>query len=85
MANHPSSLKRHRQSEKQRLRNRSRKSEITSFEKKVRQSTTKEDALKFLKTFISKISKASQKGNIHKKNAARHVSRLAQWVNKIAS
>jgi len=85
MANHPSSLKRHRQSEKQRLRNRVRRSEINSVEKKVKKATTKEEALKYLKLFVSKIAKAAQKGNIHKRNAGRHVSRLTQWVNKLAS
>ena len=84
MANHPSALKRQRQSEKQQVRNRAVKSTIKTLVKKVRATKSKADALKELKGAISKLSKAAQKGSIHKNTASRKISRLTSFVNKLA-
>ena len=84
MANHPSSLKRQRQSEKQRTRNRVVKSNIRTLVKKVRGAASKDAALKELKAAISKLSKAAQKGGIHKNTASRKISRLTSFVNKLS-
>ncbi len=84
MANHPSALKRQRQSEKQQVRNRAVKSTIKTLVKKVRATKSKADALKELKAAISKLSKAAQKGGIHKNTASRKISRLTSFVNKLA-
>lgn len=77
MANHPSALKRNRQSQKRRARNRNCKSEIAALTKKFLQSPQAE-AGKIAVVLQSKIDKAARKGTIHWKTAARRVSRLAQ-------
>lgn len=83
MANHPSSLKRQRQSEKRRVKNRAVKSTIKTTTKKVRATTTKSAGLAELTTAISKLAKAASKGVIHKNTASRKISRLAQFVNRL--
>ncbi len=81
MANHASALKRHRQSEKARLRNASTKSNIRTAIKRVTTALAEgktEDAKKGLATAISTLDSAASKGVIHKNNASRKVSRLTR-------
>ncbi len=84
MANHKSALKRARQNELSRLRNKATKTRVKSIIKDVR-STIKEsssgDAKTKLNAAQSLIDKASKKGVIHKKAAARKISRLTKLVN----
>ena len=84
MANHKSALKRARQNELRRLRNKSTKSRIKSLVKQVRTSTgdsSEKDTMFKLNAAQSTIDKASKKGVIHKRTAARKISRLTKLVN----
>ena len=79
MANHKSALKRARQNENRRLRNKSVKTRVKSVVKAVR--TSESDAGAKLDEAKSVIAKAAKRGIIHKRTAARTVSRLAKHVN----
>lgn len=84
MANHKSALKRHRQSLVRRIRNRAIKSVLKKSIKDVNlavEQNSPEDAQAALKTAIPTISRAASKGTIHKRNAARKISRLTRKVN----
>ena len=86
MANHKSAEKRARQNEKRRVRNKAVKTRVKHATKEVRQTaaeTSKEEALAKLKAAQSTINKAHKKGVVHKKTAARKISRLAKLVNAI--
>lgn len=85
MANHRSSLKRMRSSEKRRQRNRIVRGRTRTAIKKTRISVAAnkwEDAELALQTAISALDKAAQKGVIHKNNAARRKSRLVRHYNQ---
>ena len=84
MANHKSALKRARQNELGRLRNKAVKTRLKSTVKDVRLSvaeSSNEDVTAKLIAAQSLIDKASKKGVIHKKTAARKISRLSKLVN----
>ena len=84
MANHKSALKRARQNEIKRIRNKSVKTRVKSIVKDVRLSVSensKEAALKKLEMAKSNIDRAAQKCVIHKKTASRKISRLSKLVN----
>ncbi|MDR2503545.1 MAG: 30S ribosomal protein S20 [Deltaproteobacteria bacterium] len=84
MANHKSALKRHEQSLKRAARNRSVRSRVKNAIKGVRtalQANNQELAAQALLRATSIIDRASTKGVVHWKNAARKVSRLAKAVN----
>ncbi|MEJ2223230.1 MAG: 30S ribosomal protein S20 [Desulfobacterales bacterium] len=86
MANHKSAEKRARQNEKRRVRNKAARTRIKHVTKEVRQASgegSKEDALAKLKAAQSIVDKALKKGVIHKKTAARKISRLSKLVNTI--
>jgi small subunit ribosomal protein S20 len=88
LANHKSAIKRARQNEMRRLRNKSVKTRVKSIVKDVRLSvdeSPKEDALKKLDMAKSNIDRAAQKGVIHKKTASRKISRLSKLVNTISA
>lgn len=87
MANHKSALKRAKQSETKRLRNKAVKTRVKHMVKSVRQAAQKESqdsAAIQLNTAKSIIDKAAKKGVIHKKTAARKISRLSKMVNTSA-
>jgi len=80
-----SAAKRARQNEQRRLRNKSRRSEMKSFVKKVQALADKGDgegARKLLVVAYQRIDKAAQKGAIHANTASRRKSRLTLHVNK---
>ncbi len=84
MANHKSAIKRHKQSIKRALRNRAQRTRVKSITKDVRAAISGGDAAlaeKTLRDAASVMGKASNKGAIHWKTAARRVSRLAKAVN----
>ncbi|MEK6531239.1 MAG: 30S ribosomal protein S20 [Deltaproteobacteria bacterium] len=84
MANHASALKRHRQSEKARLRNASIKSNLRTAVKRVTADISEgktEDAKKSLASAISTLDSAASKGIIHKNNASKKISRLTKALN----
>lgn len=88
MANHKSAIKRARQNELRRLRNKSVKTRIKSIVKDVRSSlgeTSAQDMTVKLNTAQSAIDKASKKGVIHKRTAARKISRLTKLANSSSS
>jgi small subunit ribosomal protein S20 len=74
---HMSAIKRDRQSEKRRIRNRSAMSRMKTAIKAVRQEGTKEA----LQKAVPIIMKIGQKGLIHRNKADRVVSRLTKYVN----
>jgi small subunit ribosomal protein S20 len=85
MANHVSSEKRARQSEKRRLRNRANMSAMKTTVKKVIEAVEKKDFSQIdvlLREAQSVIAKTRRKGAIHKNNMARRISRLTSFVNK---
>jgi len=86
LANHKSALKRIRQSENRRVRNKSVKTRTKNVVKSVRTVVAEnapELAGKELNVAKSLIAKAAKKGVIHKSTAARKISRLSKLVNKL--
>ncbi|HEU5459386.1 MAG TPA: 30S ribosomal protein S20 [Pyrinomonadaceae bacterium] len=87
MPNHKSAEKRVRQSEKRRVINRSNRTKVRTYIKKLRaalDSAKSDDVQKALPDTISVIDKAVQKGVMHKNAAARYKSRLTVRSNQIA-
>ena len=84
MANHKSAIKRARQNEIRRLRNKATKTRIKSVTKAVRMASAGEDASSALNSAKSVIDNAVKKGVIHKKTAARKISRLSKHINAAA-
>ena len=85
MANHKSALKRARQSEIKRVRNKTVKTRIKNVVKEVRQAAgdkSNENSLNMLNTAKSALDKAVKKGVVHKRTAARKISRLSKLINK---
>ena len=88
MANHKSALKRARQSEERRQRNRARKTRMKNVVKAVEQAIATNDrdlAVERLKEAVSIIDKTASKGVIHRNKAARKISRLTRHVNDLAA
>ena len=86
MANHKSAEKRARQNEKRRVRNKAVRTRIKRVIKDVRlesSEASKDEALAKLNSAKSVIDKAVKKGVIHKKTAARKISRLSKLVNTL--
>ncbi len=88
MANHKSALKRARQSETRRLRNRGYKTRIRKAVKDVRSSLSAnapEEARANLQTAVSLLQKTVTKGVIKRKTASRKISRLSRQVHQLSS
>lgn len=88
LANHKSAIKRARQNELRRLRNKSVKTGIKTVTKDIRISAGEASAADMttkINAAQSAIDKASKKGVIHKRTAARKISRLAKLVNSAGS
>jgi small subunit ribosomal protein S20 len=88
LANHKSAIKRARQNENRRLRNKSVKTRVKNIVKNVQLAVnekTKEEALKELDIAKSVIDRAAKKGVIHRKTASRKISRLSKHVNAISA
>ncbi len=84
MAHHKSALKRIRQAEKRRLRNKAYKGMMKTAIKKVRLAESKEQAVEALHRAYAILDKLVSKGIIAKNKAANKKSRLARLVNKMA-
>lgn len=82
MANIKSQIKRNRQNEKRRQRNKSVRSELKTREKQAVAATADEaaDAEAAFRRAQKKIDEAAAKGVLHKRTAARKKSRLAKRV-----
>ena len=88
MANHKSAIKRARQNEIRRLRNKGTKTKIKSIVKDVRSSVGEasgEETKVNLNAAQSVIDKASKKGVIHKRTASRKISRLTKLANSASA
>jgi len=88
LANHKSAIKRARQNEVRRLRNKSSKTRVKNITKELRLAAdekSNEAALNKLNTAKSIIDKAAKKGVIHKRTASRKISRLSKLVNTISA
>jgi len=86
LANHKSALKRIKQSEKRRLRNRQANSQLKTMIKTFYGAVAEENecealALVHRKT-VSAIDRAATKGILHKKTAARKISRVTAFMNR---
>ena len=87
MANHKSAAKRHLQSEKRRIRNRAVKSSLHTQMKKAQAELTNKTAKVNegeVRSAQSALATAAAKGVLHKKTAARRISRLMSKAAKIA-
>lgn len=82
MANHKSALKRAIQNETHRLRNKGVKTRVKSVVKALRAAG--DDAATKLDEAKSVIDKAAKRGIIHKRTAARTISRLAKHANSVS-
>ena len=88
MATHRSAIKRNRQNEQRKLRNKSVKSFLRTNIKQVTSAVDAKDATKARESLdkaVPVIDKAASKGVIHKRNAARKISRLTRAVNAVTS
>ena len=86
MANIKSQIKRNRQNEKARLRNKSVKSSLKTVIRKLNEATeagNTETATTLLRDASRQLDKAVSKGVLHKNNAANKKSGLAKLVAKI--
>ena len=86
MANIKSQIKRNRQNEKRRLRNRTFRGAARSAVRDARATieTGKPDQATVLEA-ISRLDKAAEKGVIHKNNAARRKSRLMKALAAVTA
>jgi len=88
LANHPSALKRARQNEVKRIRNKGYKTRVKKAVKEVRTALadrSSEDAHKSFVKAVSVIQKTASKGVIHKNQASRKISRLARQINQLSA
>ena len=86
MANHKSAEKRDRQSKVRRLRNRMNRSAMKSAVRQIEMALAagpEDEAKSALQRAIPIIDKTASKGTIHKRTAARKISRLTKRVNKM--
>jgi len=87
VANHPSALKRDRQSQKRRNRNRTIGSGVKTAVKKILTAITEksDDTPKKLQEATAALNRAASKGVLPKKRASRKISRLTKKTNKAFS
>ena len=86
MANLRSSIKRMRQNDKRRLRNRMLRTRTRTFIKRANAliaAGDKDEAMPAVRQAISQLDRASQKGILHGNNAARCKSRLVKKLNTL--
>jgi small subunit ribosomal protein S20 len=84
LANIKSQIKRNRQNEQARLRNKSVRSALKTYARRVRESAAdgdREAADDALRRATRAYDKAVSKGVIHRNNAANHKASLARLVN----
>ncbi len=88
MANHKSAKKRARQNEIRRVRNKAVRTRVKNVVKEVRQTVSEnasETAAAQINHAKSVIDKAAKKGIIHKRTAARKISRLSKQINSMSA
>jgi small subunit ribosomal protein S20 len=87
LATHKSAIKRARQSEVRRLRNKANKTKVKKAVKQVRTAVAEkapEEAQSSLQEAIATIDKAASKGALHKRTASRKISRLHKQVHALS-
>jgi small subunit ribosomal protein S20 len=87
LANHKSAIKRARQSEDRRLRNRSRKTRMKNVIRKLEEamaSKSGESVADNLKVAVSVIDRTAARGVIHRNTASRKISRLTRKANALS-
>jgi len=85
LANHPSALKRVKQSQARRLRNMSTKSRLKTTVKKFHQileTGTLDAARPAMIQAMAQIDRAASKGVVHPRTASRKISRLAKKLHR---
>ena len=84
MANIKSQIKRNRQNERRRLRNKGVRSELKTRVKRATQATETgaDDAAEALRLAVKRIDKAAARGVIHKNQAANRKSRLMKRLGR---
>jgi small subunit ribosomal protein S20 len=88
LANHKSALKRAKQNEIRRLRNKATKTRTKNVTKSIENALNGDspvDAVAMLNDAKSVIDRAAKKGVLHKNTAARKISRLTKQINSSAS
>jgi small subunit ribosomal protein S20 len=88
LANHPSAIKRARQSKTRKLRNLAHKTRAKSVVKEVRALLQSGDTAQVQEKFrnaVSTLHRSASRGVIHRKKASRKTSRLARAVNRATS
>jgi small subunit ribosomal protein S20 len=88
VANIKSQIKRNRQNEKARLRNKSVKSSLKTVIRKLNEASTAGDteaAATLLRAASRQLDKAVSKGVIHKNQAANRKSAIAKRINALSS
>lgn len=87
MANIKSAIKRNKQNEKRRLRNRVFRGRARTFVQKAKitiEEGEQQAAVEAVRRAVSALDKAAEKGILHKNNAARRKSRLMRRLNSLA-
>ena len=84
MANIKSQIKRNRQNERRRVRNKAVRSELKTRQKAVLQAADNgsDDVAELTRLAIKRLDKAASKGVIHKNQAARRKSRLIKQLQR---
>lgn len=88
LANHKSALKRAKQNEVRRVRNKGYKTKVKKAVRAVRTAianNAQEQARENFIDAVSIIQKTASKGVIHRNQASRKISRLAHQINQITS
>lgn len=85
MANHKSAIKRIRSSAAKRLRNRYQAKTTRNAIKKLRNTTSPEEAKELLPRVTSMLDRLAKKNVIHKKKASNNKSKLAKFVNNLTT
>ena len=88
MANHVSSLKRARQTERKTAVNRANKTRVRGSLRALREALHEGDAKEVAaqyRTTVSALDKSVQKGSLHKNTASRYKSRLSARVKAVSS
>jgi len=83
MANHKSALKRIRQTETRRERNRYQLKTTRTFVKRLKNTTDKSEAEDLYKKVSSMLDKLAKRNIIHKNKAAHNKAKLAKHVNEL--
>jgi small subunit ribosomal protein S20 len=88
VANHPSALKRHRQTLKRTERNKALRTRVRHIVRTLRRAVEQQDtptATETLGRARRELDKAVTKGLLHRNNAARKISRLTRAVHKLTA